>query len=57
MKNQNDLVKELFSFLDIVEVSDEGYEFHPIHISCCRIMKIEALEECIKKLRESIYVS
>lgn len=56
MKTQNDLVKELFSFLDIVEVSDGGREFHPIAISCCRVMKMEALNKCVKALRETIDV-
>jgi hypothetical protein len=54
MKTQNELVKELFEFLDATEESDSGRVFHPIAISCCRAMKLEPLGVCIKALRESI---
>ena len=46
-------VNELFSeFLDVVEESDSGREFHPIFISCSRSMKIKPLNTLLKKLRE-----
>lgn len=57
MNTQNELVKELFSFLDIVEVSGNGSEFHPIYISCGRSTKMKKLVDCIKALRESIDAS
>ena len=54
VKTQNDLVKELFSYLDTIEISDSGREFHPISISCCRVMKMKELSECIEALKASI---
>ena len=46
-------VNELFSeFLDVVEESDSGKEFHPIYISCCRAMKLKPLNNLLKKLKE-----
>ena len=47
------LVKELFEeYLDVVEESDSGREFHPITISCCRCMKVEPLNILLKRMRE-----
>ena len=47
------LVKKFFKeYLDVVEVSDSGREFHPIMISCCRSMKIDPLNKLLKRLRE-----
>ena len=48
----NSLVKEFFeNYLDVWEESDSGHEFHPIHISCCRCMKIGPLDELLDKMR------
>lgn len=57
MKTQNDLVKELFSYLDIVEVSDSGREFHPIHISCTRSLLVDRVNKCLIQLKEAINAS
>jgi hypothetical protein len=47
------LVKDLFEkFLDTWEESDSGREFHPITISCCRAMKVEPLDNLLKRMRE-----
>jgi len=47
------LVKDFFEkFLDTWEESDSGREFHPIHISCCRCMKIEPLDKLLTRIRE-----
>ena len=47
------LVKKFFKeYLDVVEVSDSGTEFHPIMITCCRAMKIDPLKKLLKRLRE-----
>lgn len=47
------LVKSFFDdYLDVVEVSDLGNEFHPIHISCCRAMKMEPLGKLLKRMKE-----
>ncbi len=47
------LVKKFFKeYLDVVEVSDSGTEFHPITISCCRSMKIDPLNKLLKRLRK-----
>jgi len=52
-KELKEAVSKLFSeFLDVVEESDSGREFHPIFISCCRSMKIKPLSTLLKKLRE-----
>lgn len=53
-KSQNELVKELFSFLGIAECNESGSEFYPVHITCCRAMMIEPLNECLVALKESI---
>ena len=46
-------VNELFTkFLDVVEESDGGKEFHPIYISCSRALKLEPLNNLLKKLKE-----
>ena len=47
------LVNELFTkYLDVMEVSDSGKEFHPICISCCRAAKLKPLGELLGRLRE-----
>jgi len=47
------LVKDFFEkFLDTWEESDSGREFHPITISCCRCMKVEPLDNLLKRMRE-----
>ena len=46
------LVKSLFDdYLDVVEVSDLGNEFHPIHISCARVMKLEPLGKLLNRMK------
>lgn len=54
MKTQNELVRELFKFLDYTEESDNGRIFHPIEISCCRALMSEPLGEVLKELKASI---
>lgn len=47
-------VASLFKdYLDIVEESDGGREFHPITISCCRAMKVEPLGKLLDELKEA----
>lgn len=47
------LVRDFFeNYLDVWEESDSGREFHPIHISCCRCMKIEPLNILLERMRE-----
>jgi hypothetical protein len=47
------LVKDFFeNYLDTWEESDSGREFHPITISCCRCMKVEPLDNLLKRMRE-----
>ena len=56
MDNSDELkecVKEFFDkYLNRVEVSDGDREFHPIRISCCRVMMLEPLGELLNKMRE-----
>lgn len=54
MRTQNELVRELFKFLDYTEESDNGRIFHPIQISCCRALMLEPLGEVLKELKASI---
>jgi hypothetical protein len=47
------IVKSFFDdYLDVQEESDSGKIFNPITISCCRVLKIEGLNEVINKMRE-----
>ena len=55
--NNNDelkqLVNEFFTkYLDVVEISDQDREFHPIFISCCRTMKMDPLKNLLNRMRE-----
>ena len=54
MRTQNELVRELFKFLDYTEESDNGRIFHPIQISCCRALMSEPLGKVLKELKASI---
>lgn len=45
-------VRRFFEFLDAVEVSDSGVEFHPIQVSCCRAMKMAPLAACLTRMKE-----
>jgi len=50
-----ELVTSLFKdYLDVVEESDSGNMFHPIAISCCRVMKIEPLNNLMSELKQTI---
>ena len=44
-------IKELFSLLDATEETDEGREFHPVRIVCCRNDMIEKLENVLATLK------
>jgi hypothetical protein len=47
------LVKQLFEeFLDVVEESESGTEFHPTTISTVRCLQIEPLAVLLKRMRE-----
>ena len=47
------LVKRFFDdFLDYTEESDNGVMFHPIQVSCCRVMKLEPLNELLRQMKE-----
>ena len=47
------LVKSFFDdYLDLVEETDSGREFHPIHISCVRALKTEPLDKLLNRMRE-----
>jgi len=45
-------VKEFFAYLDMEEESDSGRIFHPISISCCRVMLHERVNSCLEKMKE-----
>ena len=45
------LVREFFEkYLNRVEESDNGKEFHPIMLSCSRAMMIKPLDELLDKM-------
>lgn len=45
------LVQELFRYLDYTEESDSGREFHPITISSCRVCMSQPLAMLLEMLR------
>ena len=46
-------VKEFFNkYLNRVEESDSCYLFHPISVSCCRVLMIEPLGKLLETMRE-----
>ena len=45
-------VQRFFYFLNRTEESDGGNLFHPVTISCCRVMWIEELNEVLDKMAE-----
>lgn len=48
-----ELVKEFFvNYLDVVEESDSGKEFHPIYIGCPRALKTEGLNNLLERMRD-----
>lgn len=48
-----ELVKEFFvNYLDVVEESDSGKEFHPIYIGCSRALKTEGLNNLLERMRD-----
>jgi hypothetical protein len=49
-----ELVRELFSYLDAVEESDEGRIFKPVNISCCRVMMGVKMDACLAALKAGI---
>ena len=47
------LVKEFFEkYLNRVEESDNGKEFNPITISCCRALMLEPLNNLLNRMAE-----
>lgn len=54
MNNElQELVKTFFQdYLDVTEESDSGNIFHPITINCCRVLKVQPLNELLAKMRE-----
>ena len=45
-------VRKFFDILDIVEESDNGNEFHPVFISCCRAITAPKLNEILQRMKE-----
>ena len=48
-------VRYFFELLDKTEESDNGYEFHPVTISCTRAMLIQPLDAVLTKMKELSY--
>lgn len=45
-------VKEFFTYLDTVEESEEGREFHPLQFTCCRSTMTPKVEACLERMKE-----
>lgn len=53
-----ELVAEFFTnYLDCTEESDSGVMFNPIHISCCRALKLEPLGKLLIEMKTLAGVS
>ena len=54
LKSMSDgrLIDEFFSYLDYVEESDSGREFHPVAISSCRLSLSQPLNVVIAELKK-----
>jgi hypothetical protein len=58
MREQQDIelrlcVKEFFEkYLNYAEESDSGKMFHPITVSCCRVMMMQPLSNLLHEMRE-----
>lgn len=47
------LTKSFFDdYLNAVEISDNGVEFNPVHIGCCRVLMTGPLNEVLKQMQE-----
>jgi hypothetical protein len=53
MRNSK-LIDEFLSYLDLVEESDSGREFHPIQISSVRVQLQPSLTAVIKEMRNRV---
>lgn len=45
-------VREFFELLDIVEISENDVEFHPVTINTCRASTIVPLDDVLTKMKE-----
>jgi hypothetical protein len=52
MSELKELTREFFKYLDYTEESDSGNIFHPIYISCCRVMMNEPLNKLLDRMKE-----
>jgi len=46
-----DLLREFFTYIDYTEESENGREFHPVTIGCCRALMSVPLDELLKRMR------
>lgn len=46
------LVKRFFEILDMREENDDGKEFSPVSISCCRVRFYEELNKLLERMKE-----
>jgi hypothetical protein len=53
-KSIEELVKDFFAYLDYTEESDSGRVFHPVEISCCRVLMSEPLGMLLQELRKRV---
>ena len=50
----NDLLKEFFFYMDIIEESDSGMPFKPNYIYSCRILDGERIGQILVALKQKI---
>ena len=48
----NEILAEFISYLDYIEESESGREFHPITIGSCRVLMMQPLDMVLEKMRE-----
>lgn len=49
-----DLIKQFFDLLDATETTDDGREFHPVTINCCRALTIPKLDKVLLEMKKLI---
>jgi len=51
-KELSESVKEFFQYLDSTEESDSGVVFHPVHITCSRVLMMDPLNAVLIKMKD-----
>jgi hypothetical protein len=52
LRELQSLLRKFFRYLDTVEESDEGREFHPFQFTCCRALWVEPIGHIMDQLKK-----